>query len=91
VQPCSKASELVILPRACQLSYAEKSDDVAYDTSSALLELIRKIPASFWGLRLALRVLEQRAMGERSPLNTYLRHLPSVVQGMPMFFSRVLL
>jgi hypothetical protein len=91
VQNCSKGTKIVSLPRECQLSYAENSQDETFKTSPALLALIQQIPPSFWGLRLAVRLLEQRAMGETSPFNIYIRHLPSMVQSMPMFFSRAVL
>ena len=48
---------------------------------------MNQIPESFWGLRLALKVLEQRALGQASGFHPYISHLPPAVQGLPMFFS----
>jgi hypothetical protein len=81
----AKGSCLVHLPRGCQLTYSTSGPS---QDSAALLGAISMIPQSFWGLRLALKVLEQRALGAKSQFAPYIAHLPATVPGLPMFFSR---
>ena len=85
VQALSKGECVVKLPHQCQLTYklADKADD-------SLLRIIQQVPESFWGLRLAMKVLQQRALGPASPFAPYIRHLPATIPGLPMFFSRAL-
>ena len=95
IQSLEKGTDVVVLPAACQLTYDHTppatNPDGHLPTSPELLKLIEQVPETFWGLRLALRVLEQRAQGGASPFSTYIRHLPPTVEGLPMFFSRALL
>lgn len=91
LQALEKGTDVVVLPAACQLTYdhpAPGSTPPGLPTSAALLKLIEQVPESFWGMRLALRVLEQRAQTSVSPFWTYISHLPPTVEGLPMFFSR---
>lgn len=82
LQACVPGQELIWLPKSCQLTYGAGS-------SHALSTVIDKIPPSFWGLRLAMKVLEERAMAD-SRFLPYIRALPAAMHGLPMFFSRVL-
>jgi hypothetical protein len=88
MQACPQGRQLICLPAACQLTYEDAGD--AAD-SDPLLRVIQQVPESFWGLRLAMKVLQQRALGDSSPFAVYMRHLPAAVQGLPMFFPRTLL
>eukprot|EP00892_Ulva_mutabilis_P009932 jgi/Ulvmu1/7310/UM035_0099.1 len=78
-KPCTPGEALIWLPRSCQLTYGP-------DTSPALSAMIEKIPPSFWGLRLAMKVLEERSKID-SHFLPYIQNLPAVVNGLPMFFS----
>lgn len=54
------------------------------------MDVINQVPEAFWGLRLAVKVLQQRALAGEAPFATYVEHLPKAVIGLPMFFPRVL-
>lgn len=83
MQACIPGQELIWLPKSCQLTYGSGR------ASPALSTIIDQIPISFWGLRLAMKVLEERATRD-SKFLPYIRALPAVIHGLPMFFARVL-
>jgi hypothetical protein len=85
LQAHSKGDSLVRLPEACHLTYV---DTDTTDGSSSLIDIIKQVPETFWGLRLAMKVLEQRALGPSSRFAVYIQHLPITIMGLPMFFPR---
>lgn len=52
-----------------------------------LLALIDKVPEALWGGKLSLRLLHERAKGDKSFFDPYLKSLPVGVPGLPMFYS----
>ena len=82
MQAVAKGECIVKLPPTCQLTYS-----LTGAADEGVLALIKQVPESFWALRLAVKVLQQRALGAASPFATYIRHLPATVP-VPMFFSR---
>lgn len=52
-----------------------------------LLSLIDQVPEALWGGKLSLRLLHERAKGDKSFFDPYLKSLPIGVPGLPIFYS----
>ena len=50
-------------------------------------DLIKHVPVELWQAKLGLSLLRQRAKGANSQFAPYIELLPSVHQGVPIFFD----
>eukprot|EP00040_Diaphanoeca_grandis_P034396 m.213109 g.213109 ORF g.213109 m.213109 type:complete len:528 (+) comp33140_c0_seq1:161-1744(+) len=83
----TKGEVLVTLPPNAQLTY---DDTVGNSTANdgQFSKLIQSIPQELWCAKLGLKLLVERSQGAKSTFYPYIRLLPNLFVGIPMFFGQ---
>ncbi|KAJ1478204.1 hypothetical protein T484DRAFT_1749712, partial [Baffinella frigidus] len=77
-----EGERLVVLPEKAQLFYKNSQD-----ADQALLAVIETVNPSLWGMRLGLRLLQEKVKSETSFFSEYLNNLPTSYDGMPAYYT----